>query len=89
MPLRPCCVSLLLMFVAASAASAAQTSNPVQRLTQQGMEAYRRGDLPAAANVFRQTTTIAPTDGLTWFNLGMVLADQGQAIIYPFHGQNS
>src|SRR5215475_2448201 len=78
MPHWPRCVSSLVLFLAASVSSLAQAPSPVQRLTQQGMEAYRRGDLPAAVAAFRQTTTIAPTDGLTWFNLGLVLADQGQ-----------
>ena len=50
----------------------------VQRLTQQGFERYRHNDLTGAEAIFRQTTTLAPADGLTWFNLGLVLADQGK-----------
>ena len=68
----------LLVLLLPVVASPLFAQTPVQRLTQQGFEAYRRGDLEAAAGTFRQTTTLAPTDGLTWFNLGLVLADQGK-----------
>src|SRR5437879_7696903 len=73
-PLRS--LLLLILFSALVASLPAQT--PVQRLTQQGFDAYRRGDFAAASSFFRQTTTLAPADGLTWFNLGLVLADQGK-----------
>ena len=73
----------LLLFVALAplSVSVAQTNSAqtqVQRLTQQGFQLYRSGDLDSAAAVFRQTTILAPADGLTWFNLGLVLADQGK-----------
>jgi len=72
-------VSILLppgLLMARAQVTATQTQ--VQRLTLQGFERYRKNDLEGAAALFRQATTLAPADGLTWFNLGLVLADQGK-----------